>query len=85
MFVGDGELCKIADFGLLRELPCSLNVQGHSELPIPIRWMSPEAINNEEFSIASDVWSYGILQWELFNPRTLPYSDINSQEVLFYF
>ena len=43
--------------------------------------MPPEAISERLFSEASDVWSYGVLQWELFNPYTIPYKDISNVEV----
>lgn len=43
---------------------------------LPIRWLSPEALLFDHFSIKSDVWSYGILMWELFTFAKTPYSEI---------
>ena len=81
VLVGEGELCKVADFGLLRELPKDDTVY-HSvtNFPCPIRWMSPEAISKRSFSSASDVWSFGVLQWEMFHPGKLPYGKFSNIE-----
>lgn len=39
-----------------------------------VRWMAPETVNKEHFSTASDVWSFGVLQWEMKNPTKDPYN-----------
>lgn len=76
-------MCKVADFGLLRELPQDDSIYvSTSNVPCPIRWMPPEAISKRSFSVASDVWSFGILQWEIFNPKKMPYSGMNNFEVM---
>ena len=81
VLVGDGEICKVADFGLLRELPEDDAIYvSSSNVPCPIRWMPPEAIKRK-FSVASDVWSFGILQWEMMNPGKLPYANFANLEV----
>ena len=82
MLVGEGELCKVADFGLLREIPQddSIYYSTHN-VPCPIRWMAPEAIARRKFSIASDVWSFGILMWEMFNPKKIPYDTMDNIQV----
>ena len=81
VLVGEGETCKVSDFGLLCELPEGDSVyQSAANLPLPIRWMSPEAIFQRSFSPASDVWSFGVLQWEMFHPSEQPYGKINNLE-----
>ena len=78
--VDDRETCKVADFGLLREIPKDNTIyQATTELPWPIRWMAPESLDNREFSPATDVWSFGVLLWEMYNPNQLPYSELNSR------
>ncbi|KAM8924332.1 ephrin type-B receptor 5-like [Pelodytes ibericus] len=47
-----------------------------------LRWMSPEAHQQRKFSSASDVWSYGIVMWEVTSYGERPYWDMNNQEVL---
>ena len=75
--VGTEEICKVGDFGLLRELPQGTEVYiARSDLPLPMRWMAPESLEDDEFSTASDVWSYGVVLWEMYNPTGIPYEDI---------
>jgi serine/threonine protein kinase len=80
--VGDNETCKVADFGLLREIPKDDSIyQMHTNVPCPVRWMPPESISQRKFSTASDVWSFGVLQWEMFNPKKTPYGSFGNMEV----
>ena len=79
ILVGVHETCKISGFGLLRELPKDDSIYiSQSDMPCPVRWMAPESIEEREFSTASDVWSFGILQWEMFNPSKIPYPDMDN-------
>ena len=48
---------------------------------IPIRWTAPEAIVYRKFTTASDVWSYGIVMWEVVSYGERPYWDMNNQDV----
>ena len=81
--VDNRETCKVADFGLLREIPKDDTIyQATTELPWPIRWMAPESLDNREFSPATDVWSFGVLLWEMYYPNQLPYAELNSVQVL---
>lgn len=48
---------------------------------IPIRWTAPEAIAFRKFTTASDVWSYGIVMWEVVSYGERPYWDMNNQDV----
>nr|XP_042710965.1 ephrin type-A receptor 1 isoform X2 [Chrysemys picta bellii] len=49
---------------------------------IPIRWTAPEAIAHRIFTSASDVWSYGIVMWEVLSFGDKPYGDMTNQEVM---
>lgn len=77
-------MCKVADFGLIREVPQeTMAYVSCYKAPSPIRWMAPESISKRVFSPASDVWSYGILQWEMLNPTKLyPYPSLQNDEVI---
>lgn len=80
--VGENETCKVSDFGLLRELPKDDNIYCmQTNVPCPVRWMPPESIEQRKFSAASDVWSFGILQWEMFYPHKTPYENLGNIEV----
>jgi serine/threonine protein kinase len=48
---------------------------------IPIRWTAPEAIAFRKFTSASDVWSYGIVMWEVVSYGERPYWDMGNQDV----
>ena len=74
--VSQDEICKVGDFGLLRELPKdALIYVAKADIPLPLRWMAPESLKDKEFSTASDVWSFGILMWEIYHPTEVPYGD----------
>ena len=67
-------VAKIGDFGLARELYVNdYYKQGGNRL-LPIRWMSPESIFDGIFTTQSDVWSYGILLWEIITLGHQPYT-----------
>ena len=73
----------MADFGLLRELPEENSIyQSTANAPLPVRWMAPESVQRRKFSVASDVWSYGILMWEMFNSGKVPYPNMTNMECI---
>jgi len=76
-------VCKIADFGLSRDVYGSdyYKVGGGSAC-LPVRWMPPESLLYGRFTVKSDVWSYGILMWEVFTFATQPYFGASNQEVI---
>jgi serine/threonine protein kinase len=81
--VSKDEICKVGDFGLLRELPkddTTIYVS-QTAVALPTRWMAPESLTKREFSPASDMWSFGVVMWEMCNPTELPYKDKNNMEV----
>ena len=79
----DNELCKVGDFGLLQELPPDSDTYvPQSDSPLPYRWMALESLTDRRFSVASDVWSYGILMWEMFKPTKMPYEAYKLFEMI---
>ena len=77
--VGQDEICKVGDFGLLREVPKGEAVYvAKTDIPLPVKWMAPESLEDGEFSTASDVWSFGVVMWEMYNPTETPYGEVNS-------
>ena len=80
--VGYDEICKVGDFGLLREIPKDVELYvSTTKNPFPIRWMAPESLMRKEFSPASDVWSFGVVMWEMYNPTELPYKSLSNIDV----
>ena len=74
---------KCLTFGLLRQLPEDENyyVQTTSA-KCPVRWTAPESLSDKKFSSASDVWSFGILVWEMFNPQGVPFEEYDNLQVV---
>lgn len=83
--VSQEEICKVGDFGLLRELPKDTEVYvSTSQTFLPIKWMAPESLPpDRRFSTASDVWSYGVLMWEMINPSEMPYKGMSNLDYAF--
>ena len=80
--VSQDEICKVGDFGLLRELPKDVDIYvAKTKVAFPIRWMAPESLMRKEFSPATDVWSFGIVMWEMYNPKGKPYKEMNNTQV----
>ena len=74
---------KIADFGLSRDVYESdyYGLGGKPAL-LPVRWMPPESLLYGRFTVKSDVWSYGVLMWEVFTFATQPYFGASNQKVI---
>uniref|UniRef100_A0A915EDW1 receptor protein-tyrosine kinase n=1 Tax=Ditylenchus dipsaci TaxID=166011 RepID=A0A915EDW1_9BILA len=73
---------KIGDFGLAREMFSSDYYKVHGADFLPLRWLSPESAMQGIFTSKTDVWSFGIVLWEIMTLGTQPYPGINNMEVL---
>ncbi|XP_015340278.1 ephrin type-A receptor 8 [Marmota marmota marmota] len=80
----DGNLvCKVSDFGLSRVLEDDPNAAYTTTGgKIPIRWTAPEAIAFRTFSSASDVWSFGVVMWEVLAYGERPYWNMTNRDVI---
>ncbi|XP_011270898.1 hypothetical protein, variant [Capsaspora owczarzaki ATCC 30864] len=82
ILVGEHLVAKIADFGLSRELNDKDYYKLQSKQKLPIRWMAPETLNYRKFSSQSDVFSYGVVLWELFTMGQAPWANVEREQYL---
>ncbi|XP_029290542.1 hepatocyte growth factor receptor isoform X2 [Cottoperca gobio] len=74
---------KVADFGLARDVYDKeyYSVHNKSGVKLPVKWMALESLQTHKFTTKSDVWSFGVLIWELMTRGAPPYSDVNSFDI----
>ncbi|KAM5172446.1 NT-3 growth factor receptor isoform 1-T1 [Mantella aurantiaca] len=82
--VGANLIVKIGDFGMSRDVYSTdyyrVRVGGHTMLPI--RWMPSESIMYRKFTTDSDVWSFGVILWEIFTYGKQPWFQLSNTEVI---
>ncbi|XP_038056082.1 tyrosine kinase receptor Cad96Ca-like [Patiria miniata] len=76
VLVGEDMVCKVSDFGLARDVMNIRVYQRESQGPLPMRWMALESLIDDVYTIESDVWSFGILIWEIVTLGARPYPHI---------
>ncbi|NWX90918.1 FRK kinase, partial [Nothoprocta pentlandii] len=84
VLVGDHNVYKVADFGLARVFKVeNENIyEPKHETKLPVKWTAPEAIHCNKFSIKSDVWSFGILLFEIITYGKMPYAGLAGHQVI---
>ncbi|XP_033101950.1 uncharacterized protein LOC117105051 isoform X2 [Anneissia japonica] len=84
ILVNENLVCKISDFGLSRQA-CEFTdtyVKSAKRARLPVRWMAYEAIFEGIYTSKSDVWSYGVLLWEIVTQGDDPYAGKKAKDVL---
>ncbi|XP_072001699.1 platelet-derived growth factor receptor beta [Engystomops pustulosus] len=76
VLICEGKLVKICDFGLARDIVRDSNYISKGNTFLPLKWMAPESIFNNLYTTLSDVWSFGILLWEIFTLGGTPYPEL---------
>ncbi|XP_017782379.1 PREDICTED: proto-oncogene tyrosine-protein kinase receptor Ret [Nicrophorus vespilloides] len=75
------KICKISDFGLTRDIYEDDTYFKRSKGRVPVKWMAPESLSDHLYTTKSDVWSFGIVIWELITLGATPYPGIQVQNL----
>jgi serine/threonine protein kinase len=82
--LGQDLTAKIGDFGLSRDIYEKHYYRSKNKRPLPYKWMAPECIERGLFSIQTDIWSFGVLFWEILDRGSDPYPTIENSNILQY-
>lgn len=77
-------VCKIGDFGMARDIYETDYYKIGKKGLLPIRWMAPENLSDGVFTSDSDVWSFGVVLYEILTLAEIPYQGLSNEEVLNY-
>ncbi|XP_028647334.1 high affinity nerve growth factor receptor [Erpetoichthys calabaricus] len=80
--VGEGLVVKIGDFGMSRDIYSTDYYRVGGRTMLPIRWMPPESIMYRKFTTESDVWSFGVVLWEIFTYGKQPWYQLSNNEAI---
>lgn len=84
-FVTDDKCVKISDYGLTKDLFTQDFINNDDKSSqLFVKWLAPESLEKFEFSAQSDVWSYGVVLWELMTRGVTPYPDVEACDVKSY-
>ncbi|XP_024137572.1 insulin-like growth factor 1a receptor isoform X2 [Oryzias melastigma] len=73
---------KIGDFGMTRDIYETDYYRKGGKGLLPVRWMSPESLKDGVFTTMSDVWSFGVVLWEIATLSEQPYQGMSNEQVL---
>lgn len=73
---------KIGDFGMTRDIYETDYYRKGGKGLLPVRWMSPESLKDGVFTTHSDVWSFGVVLWEIATLAEQPYQGLSNEQVL---
>ncbi|XP_065910186.1 hepatocyte growth factor receptor-like isoform X3 [Dysidea avara] len=75
---------KVADFGLARDIYAEDYYRLGHTAKVPVKWMPPESIHDRYYDQKTDVWSFGVVCWEVFSLGKLPYAGLDNQNIVQY-
>jgi len=82
VLVTEQNVCKVSDFGFSRDVLINNIYERKSEGRLPIRWMAPESLFDNIYTTKTDVWSFGVLMWEIVTLGSTPYPGMSGSEVM---
>ncbi|XP_067031032.1 proto-oncogene tyrosine-protein kinase receptor Ret-like [Acropora muricata] len=82
VLVGVGEKCKVTDFGMARNVTEENVYERKTKGRIPVKWTASEALKSGRYTTKSDVWSFGVVLYEIFTIGGQPYPRVNAWKVV---
>ncbi|KAL9950782.1 hypothetical protein ACROYT_G043342 [Oculina patagonica] len=82
VLLGEGMVAKVADFGLSRDIYTDNQYEKKTEGKLPAKWMAVESLDRGMYTSQSDVWSFGVLLWEIETGGCAPYAGMVMIELL---
>ncbi|KFZ56583.1 Tyrosine-protein kinase ITK/TSK [Antrostomus carolinensis] len=79
--VGESHVVKVSDFGMSR-IVLDDQYTSSTGTKFPVKWSAPEVFSYSNYSTKSDVWSFGVLMWEVFSEGKIPYENRTNGEVV---
>ncbi|XP_074634445.1 proto-oncogene tyrosine-protein kinase receptor Ret-like [Acropora palmata] len=82
ILAGEGEKCKVTDFGMARNVQEENVYERKTKGRIPVKWTAYESLKSGRYTTKSDVWSFGVVLYEIFTIGGQPYPRTNAWKVM---